>query len=302
MNIKMMETVLVIGGDRRLSFLAEELTGHFGKVVLCMETEDRGGKSSVNKHINIEACDADSVAEMMKQADIIVGPVPFSRDGVHIFSQGEEKVRIEDFCLGLRKKQILFGGNIPAKVISEAEKKGVFCRDFLRMEEVEQKNALTTAEGAVAEAIGLSVNNIHSGKCMVLGYGKCGKAIAGLLKEWGIDTTIAARSETALAQAGAEGYHTVLIKDMSDVISDMLFIFNTVPARVIKEEEISVLKEDAVIIDIASAPGGTDFAACERAGIKAVLSLGIPGRYSPKTSAEILLRAILEEREKMVEL
>ncbi len=297
-----MGTAVVIGGDRRLSFLAEGLTGYLDKVILCAGTEDGRAKSGVNKHINMEVCDADSIVEMMRTADIIIGPVPFSRDGVHIFSEGKEKVRIADFCMGLREKQVLFGGNIPAVVISEAEKKGVFCRDFLQMEEVETENALTTAEGAVAEAVGLSLNNIHSGKCMVLGYGKCGKAIAGLLKAWGIDTTIAARSETALAQAGEEGYGTVLLKDMSDVISGMLFIFNTIPAMVLKEKEISVLKEDAVIIDIASAPGGTDFAACERSGIKAVLSLGIPGRYSPKTSAEILLRAILEEREKMVEL
>lgn len=297
-----MGTAVVIGGDRRLSFLAEGLTGYFEKVILYAGTEDEGGKSGMNKYINMEACGADSIAKMMRSADIIIGPVPFSRDGVHIFSGGKEKVRIVDFCMGLREKQVLFGGNIPAEVISEAEKKGVFYRDFLQMEEVETENALTTAEGAVAEAIGLSLNNIHSGKCMVLGYGKCGKAIARLLKAWGIDTTIAARSGTALAQAGEEGYGTVLLKDMSDVIPGMLFIFNTIPAMVLKEKEIGVLKEDAVIVDIASAPGGTDFAACERAGIKAVLSLGIPGRYSPKTSAEILLRAVLKEREKMVEL
>lgn len=297
-----MGTTVVIGGDRRLSFLAEGLTGYFEKVILYAGTEDEGEKSGVNKYINIEACGADSVAEVMRTADIIIGPVPFSKDGVHVFSEGKEKVRIEDFYRGLREKQVLFGGNIPVEVISEAEKKGVFCRDFLQIEEVETENALTTAEGAVAEAIGLSLNNIHSGKCMVLGYGKCGKAIARLLKAWGIDTTIAARSETALAQAGEEGYGTVLLKDMSDVISGMLFIFNTIPAMVLKEKEIAVLKEDAVIVDIASSPGGTDFAACERAGIKTVLSLGIPGRYSPKTSAEILLRAILKEREKMVEL
>ena len=41
-------------------------------------------------------------------------------------------------------------------------------------------------------------------------------------------------------------------------------------------------------------PGGTDFVYCKSKGIKAVHSLGLPGKYSPKTSGEILGNAILD--------
>ncbi|NLL75884.1 MAG: dipicolinate synthase [Clostridiales bacterium] len=274
-------TVLVIGGDRRLSFLAEELTKSFRKVIAYTVPDQ-------------------SIEKAFSLADIIVAPVPFSRDRIHVFSEEQEKVTIQDFCRYLCPGQTLYAGNIPEEVQLEAVRKNITCRDFLKMEWVETENALATAEGAVAQAIALSVNNLHAGKCMVLGYGRCGKAIAKLLKQWQIDTTVAARRESVLTAAEEEGYHTVLLENISGKIADMRFIFNTIPSMVLTEGLIGVLEKDAVIIDIASAPGGTDFAACERAGITAVLSLGIPGRYSPKTSAEILLDAILMEREEVV--
>ena len=69
-------------------------------------------------------------------------------------------------------------------------------------------------------------------------------------------------------------------------------VINTVPARIIGEKEIDGMRRDAALIDIASAPGGCDLAYCERKGIPCKLTPGIPGIYSPKTSAQILLQAM----------
>ena len=49
---------------------------------------------------------------------------------------------------------------------------------------------------------------------------------------------------------------------------------------------------DAYILDIASKPGGTDFECAKESGIASDLLLSIPGRFSPKSSAYILARAI----------
>ena len=46
------------------------------------------------------------------------------------------------------------------------------------------------------------------------------------------------------------------------------------------------------ILDIASKPGGTDFACARECGIRADLALGLPGKYAPKESAYILDRAV----------
>lgn len=268
-------TVLVIGGDKRLTFLAGKLAESFAKV------------------ITFEVPETDNGKEVPWQADIIVAPVPFSRDGIHVYSKGQKKISIREFCRNIRPGQILFAGNIPEEVLSEAAEKNITCYDFLKIEQVETDNALTTAEGAVAEAIALSVSNIHGSRCMVLGYGKCGKAIAKLLKGWQVDTAVAARRESVLAQAENQGFCGIFLEELETRIGEMQFIFNTIPALVLTDHLIKAMEKDAVIIDIASAPGGTDFDACRREGIKAVLSLGIPGWYSPKTSASILFHAIL---------
>ena len=65
-----------------------------------------------------------------------------------------------------------------------------------------------------------------------------------------------------------------------------------IPAKILTRDYISLLHQDCTIIDIASAPGGTDFEVCKEFHIHALLCLGLPGRYSPKSSALILMEEI----------
>ena len=146
---------------------------------------------------------------------------------------------------------------------------------------------------SIAEAIITSVNNIDASRCILLGYGRCAKALARTLRGLGADVWIVARRDEVLEEARQEGFSTLHFNELSHMAKSAQFIFNTIPSLVLTSDTIEVLPKDAIIIDIASAPGGTDFDACKKAQIKANLSLGIPGRYSPKTSAEILYRAIL---------
>ena len=69
-------------------------------------------------------------------------------------------------------------------------------------------------------------------------------------------------------------------------------LVNTVPAPVVTGAIIRELPRDAYILDIASKPGGTDFACARECGIRADLALGLPGKYAPKESAYILDRAV----------
>jgi dipicolinate synthase subunit A len=58
---------------------------------------------------------------------------------------------------------------------------------------------------------------------------------------------------------------------------------------------IAEMHRDAVIYDIASFPGGTDSAAAEKYHIPVIQALGLPGRYTTKSSAKILADAILRQ-------
>ena len=77
-----------------------------------------------------------------------------------------------------------------------------------------------------------------------------------------------------------------------DIIAEMDTVVNTVPSLVITEDIIEKMSKESLIVDIASSPGGTDFAAAKTHGITAKLALGLPGIYTTSSSAELLKNAI----------
>ncbi|WMI80097.1 dipicolinate synthase subunit DpsA [Anaerotignum sp. MB30-C6] len=278
------KTILIIGGDQRLLYLADLLKGACKQV----RTYALDGAKGLQ---GIELCE--NLEESMQGTHIVVAPVPFTKDGVHLLTKENTTILLSDFSESLVENGILFGGNIPSVVLEGAKQKNVQCYDFMKMEDVALENAITTAEGAIAEAITLSTQNVNQENCLILGYGRCAKAIAERLHGFHAKVTIAARRKEARLEAFKQGYFAIPLEEIDVFIPNAQFIFNTIPAMVLDEVIMETLQSDAVIIDIASAPGGTDFDACKRLGIIAKLSLGIPGRYSPKTSAHILLRGML---------
>ena len=94
-------------------------------------------------------------------------------------------------------------------------------------------------------------------------------------------------------EAAAEYRDQMLqLKTMPVSYTHLAMLVNTVPAPVVTRVIIKELPRDAYILDIASKPGGTDFACAKEFGIRADLVLGIPGKYAPKESAYILERSM----------
>jgi len=63
---------------------------------------------------------------------------------------------------------------------------------------------------------------------------------------------------------------------------------------------LAALPKGCLIVDLASKPGGTDFAAARRLGHTALHALSLPTVWAPETAGEALARtvqAILQERE-----
>lgn len=266
--------VAVIGGDKRSEYMVQFLQ-EFGYVVMsCVMIPS----------------EPEEVAKIVKWADVLVGPTPFSRDGVEVYHEKGGNILLEDFARWMRAGQILFGGNISPMIRQEAEKKRVQYHDFMAMDEVARDNSVATAEGAIAEAITASDINLNQSNCLVLGFGRCGKAIYERLEALGAKCSIGLRN--AVQKELPTDGEIFSLEDLPAHISEFDFIFNTIPAKVLDRDCVEKVRKDCIIIDIASKPGGTDFEACRERGIYANLSLGIPGRYAPKTSAQILVNAI----------
>ncbi len=152
-------------------------------------------------------------------------------------------------------------------------------------------NSIPTAEGAVAIAINDSPISIHGNDAMVVGFGRCGISLGRMLGGIGAHVTVAARKASDRARATEMGFRTCSISDLREHVKSMAFIFNTIPAPVLTQEVLANARKCSLLVDIASG-GGTDFAAAESFGIKALLAPGLPGKVAPVTAGKILGKVI----------
>ena len=277
--------IVFLGGDLRQCYMVRKLVAK-GYLVATYGLEIEGQYDLIYR--------ASSLKSALNFGNIIVCPVPVSHDKVMITSEQKlEDLSVENLINNLNSNHVFFGGVVLPNIQEACNSKQIPWYDLMQMEPVSIKNAIATAEGTIVEAIRQSTINLHGSSCLVLGYGRCAKILADKLKGLQANVTICARSEEALAYADALGFQTLPLKKLSGSINEYSFLFNTIPNMVIDEPLIKQLNKEVIIIDIASKPGGTDFEACEKYGIRASLSLGLPGKYAPETSADILNNVIL---------
>ena len=138
--------------------------------------------------------------------------------------------------------------------------------------------------------------NLHGSHCLVLGYGRCGRVLASKLKGLSAHVTICARGEIARSQGEADGFECMSFTELSRHILRFDYIFNTVPAIILKNDVLKRISRDACIVDIASFPGGVDKKAAKELGICSYLCPSLPGIYAPKSSGIRLAEKVLELR------
>lgn len=162
-------------------------------------------------------------------------------------------------------------------------------------------NSIPSAEGAVLMAMQATPITIHNSHCLVTGMGRTGMTLTRLLLAMGAKVWAAARKGRDRARAFEMGAVAVDVTEIADCISQIDIVFNTVPAPalLIDRPLILAMKQSAVVIDLASSPGGVDFAAAAERGVKAQLAPGLPGKVAPVTAGVMLSRVLpqIVERE-----
>ncbi|MBQ3029551.1 MAG: dipicolinate synthase [Lachnospiraceae bacterium] len=227
-----------------------------------------------------------------KKVDIVLLPMPVSTDRFTVkATEGQRKVTLKEVLEIAESGQLFFGGMFPEEFRKALENKGAAVYDFMQMDDIAIRNAVATAEGAIAEAIYLSNEVLHGQEVLVVGYGRCGEVLADKLKGLAAKVTVMARREEARARAATFGNDVLTFDDIGE-LEKFHYIFNTVPELCIDRAWIDCLNRFCCVIDIASKPGGTDFDYCSKKGIRAKLCGSLPGRYAPKTSGELLAEKI----------
>ena len=274
----MINKIAIIGGDLRIVKLSEMLVNEGAQVYTYgLENAD-----------NIETKKCKSLEEAISSADIILGPIPFSSNGNTINSPfSKEKIKVQDI-MDLSKGKILIAGSIKQDIYELANSMNVKVIDIMKREELSVLNAISTAEGAIKIAIEETPKNIHGSNVLVMGFGRIGKVLSHMLNGLGAKVSCEARKNSDLAWIKAYGYDAIPIADLNDNLYKFDIIINTIPYILLDRDALENVKEDALVIDLASNPGGVDRNAIKEKQIKFVWALSLPGKISPVTSAEFI--------------
>ena len=224
---------------------------------------------------------------------VVLLPTPLTRDGETLFApDAGEPIPLTALVGALRPGARLIGGALPAWFAHAAAAKGCAAHDLLAREEVARANAVLTAEGALALAIGESPRALAGSRCVVVGSGRCGRALATRLRALGAGVTLTARKRRHRLWARLHGLRPLATDKLAAAAPACDFLFNTVPAPVVGEGVLAALPEGALTVELASGAVGVDLAAAGRLGKKALYAPGLPGKTAPATAADILWQAV----------
>ena len=291
-NIK----VGILGGDRRQLVTAESLANTYECAVWGFAAV-YGGEDEHYLQNTVRCADPESA---VKCSDAVVLPLPVSTDGIRLNcplaaknGSGETPdVRLLAVCEKMPHGSILLGGMIPPVVKKYAAEHGVTALDYYESEELQIKNSVPTAEGAVAACIGALPFTIAGMRAAVFGYGRVGRTLAGRLRVLGADVFAVARSRKDLSNAACDGCVPVPLDEYRSFPLHCDAVFNTIPHRIFDAELLKRIPRGTVLFELATANAGVDLAAAEENGIRVIPLPSLPGKTAPRTAGEIICSVV----------
>lgn len=249
--------ISIIGNDARYGYAARELKKH----------------------------GFDVTTDAMKIADAVV--IPINQSGATVVVKGK-KLALAD-VVKANAGAAFFGGAALYGSLGDVFD-GTRRYDITKNEEFAAENAHLTAEGALGIIIDKMPVAVRGARVAILGYGRVGRALVDVLVPLGALVTVFARSEAARAEAGK----ICAACDFSSFDGCFDAVVNTVPASVLTKKQKKRISLDALIIELASAPGGFCQSDISHLGARYINAPGLPGKTAPASAGKIMAKAIYD--------
>ena len=285
--------ILFWGGDARSRAMAERLAVLGARVITY-------GLGTFGREYGIES--VEQLEPYWQECRAILLPMPAFDVGQHVPFPYDPKTPPLDAheLFGMIGSTVpVYGGRISPSIYALAADFAVTLNDYAVSEEVQIRNAVPTAEGAIALAMEALDITLCGARVAVLGYGRIGTALARRLQLLGAHVTVGARKGKDLARAQGDFCQGLLVTDAAQLASlceGYDVIFNTIPCRLLTDEMLAQMPERTVLIELASPPGGWDGNApsvCRR-----INGQGLPGKYAPRTAGMLLADALWKQLER----
>ena len=228
-------------------------------------------------------------AEGAGGADCILLPMPLDPD-----SAGLARI-----LRAARPGAVALGGRVSRPVQEAADAAGVELIDYLLRPEFAILNAVPTAEGCLSLLLAERQQTVWQSAFLVLGGGRVAEALAVRLTALGGRVTVAARAPAERARALAAGCRAAPLTELPSLLPGCGAVVNTIPAPVLGAALLALLPGGALVIDLASKPGGVDAEAARANGVRLLHALSLPARCAPRTAGALVahvVEAVLQER------
>ena len=239
----------IIGGDQRIVELAKLLAENNNKVYIFGLEQ----KIELKNIKNIEICE--NTKQAIEKSQIIIGPIPFSKDNININTPFSKKIiSIKELFNNLDDK-LFIAGNIKEELYELINNNSKII-DIMNVEELTILNVISTVEGAIQIAMENTNKILHGSNILILGFGRIGKILAKKLEGLSCKVTCSARKIEDFSWIKAYGYNYTDTNTLGKNLSQFDIIINTIPHMILNKERLKYVKNDCLLIDLASKPGG----------------------------------------------
>ncbi len=262
-------TIFICGGDARQKYAAAEL-------------------SRLGYSVRYTALtDASCCLGDLGGADVLLLPIPATRDGTHLNCSCSAPPTLASLCeMGPAR---IFGGGFSAALIAEMRRGGRAVTDLLAIPSFTEQNAALTAEAALGvgmQAAGRSLKNLDVG---VVGYGRIAARLARLLLLLGARVHVFARREEARLAAILDGVTAHDTASLGRMLGEIRLLFNTVPAPLLTREVTAHLT-DCAVVELAS--GRENIALAAHEGVTLHFAHSLPGKVFPVSAGHIIAHTV----------
>lgn len=277
--------ILILGGDRRYLEVIKKLAKSNANVHLAGFDKQQFTDQNVYNNV-LEELDYSNI-------HAILLPVSgTSQTGKVLTQYSDRSITLTQELIDKTPKNCIIYTGITNPYLDDIVKGRTLIPIFSR-DDIAIRNSIPTAEAALQLAIQHTDITIHRSNVCVLGFGRVGITVARLFANVGATVTVAVRKSADIARIYEMGLQPIPFQNINEVAPKIDVFLNTVPQMVIDSDLMDKMNHDALIIDLASDPGGTDFKAAEKHGIKALLALGLPGKTAPKSAGNIIAETLL---------
>ncbi|MEA2903570.1 MAG: dipicolinate synthase subunit [Alphaproteobacteria bacterium] len=284
----------MLGGDKREQEIARRAAATGADVRACGFPWPEEGIAAV-QHLT-------DPAAVLEGARFALFPIPGISASGALFAPAASSPIIPDRAMlsGMAPRAHIILGWADQNLKSHCEALSITLHEYEWDRSLMLQRTPAIIEGLIKIVIENTAVTIHNATACVVGQGTIGAVLARYLVSLGAHTHVAARNPEQRAAAFVAGATPHGLDELPALAPRLDLLFSTVPTRVVGEDVLTRLPQSALVVDLAAPPGGVDFDAAKRLGLKAIWGRGL-GSRAPVTVGASQWGGIRQRIEKILQ-